>query len=507
MPKKLLKNASFSTASQVINMAISILLVPAYIHFLGINGYGIYSFLLLFFSWVTILQAGIDPAVTKMTAKYVAENEHKSINPLLTASLMFQFVTASLVGGAFILSSDFLATFIIKEEIGFLNETRVALHYAGLNIVVLMCRNVYIALFMGLQRYDVSGFYDSLFNLLASLLALLALWVGYGIVGMIVVRLIINVASVAVLHYVAKKLVASFRLSLRISKELLKEIYDYASWIVVGRINRLAVNALPPVLIGVYIGPSGIAYFNIASRIVLTLNNLLASSINVMFPFVSELKTMKEMGRIKSAYLGVNRFLSLVSAPLYCFGVIYSWDLLYLWLGPDIANNCWLLMGIFFIGYYLSSATMVPSIFALGMGNVKILAITGFAQTVIVVLTLPFLLKIFGIIGSGLNLILFESASIVMVIIITTRIIKASSFIFWVRDRLVMLLVSTAIFSVFIPLKGFLLHEPLTRVGTAAYLGCVFFLGLAIYGLVIKTSNLIDQDTKERILKMFHVSG
>lgn len=504
MPKRLLKNASFSAASQVVNMAVSILFVPAYIHFLGIDGYGIYSFLLLLFGWITMLQAGIDPSVIRMTAKYVADNNYANINSLITASMIFQIVIASLIGGALILSSDFLASFIVKNEIGFLNETRVALYYAGVSIVILMCRNIYIALFMGLQRYDISSTYDALFNLLASLLALLALWLGYGLVGMIVVRFIINILSIAVLHYAAKKLVPSFRLSLCISKELLKEIYNYASWIVVGRINRLAVNALPPILIGMYVGPAGVAYFNISSRIVQTINNLLGSSVNVVFPFVSELMALKETGRIKSAYLRINRLLSLISAPIYCYGVIYSWDLLYVWLGPDIANNCWLPMGIFFVGYYLSSATMIPSTFALGIGKVKILALTGFVQTIIVILTLPFLLKTFGIIGAGLNHILFESASIIMVIIITTKIVKASSFTFWVRDRLLMLLVSTVIFSAFIPMKGILSHELLTRVEMSAYLGGVFLLGLTIYGLIIKNSNLIDQDTKKLLLNILH---
>lgn len=503
MPKKLLKNASFSAAGQVVNIVVNILFVPAYIHFLGIEGFGIYSFLLLFFGWVIILQAGIDPAVTKMTAKFVAENNHANINSLITASMIFQIIIASVIGGIFVLSSDFLASFIVKDKTDFLDQTRVALYYAGLNIVVLMCRNVYTALFMGLQRYDISSTYDALFNLLASLFALLALWLGYGIVGMILVRLIVNTLSVVVLHYAVKNLVSSFRHSLSISKELFKEIHSYASWIVVGRINRLTVNALPPILIGMHIGPSGIAYFNIASRLVLALNNLLASSINVIFPFVSELEALKETGRIKSAYLGVNRILSLISAPLYCFGIIYSWDLLYLWLGPDIANNCWMLMTIFFIGYYLSSATMIPSTFALGMGYLKILAINGFAQTLIVILTLPFLLNTFGIIGAGLNLILFESASIITGIIITTKFIKVSNFTFWVRDRLLMLLVNAAIFSAFIPLKFFFSQGEWTRVEMATYLGCVLIVSTSVYWFIIKNTNLIDQDTKNRIVGVF----
>jgi O-antigen/teichoic acid export membrane protein len=503
MPKRLLKNASFSAAGQVVNMAVSILFVPAYIHFLGIDGYGIYSFLLMFFSWVIMLQAGVDPAVTRLTAKYVAESDYAKINSLITASIILQMAIASIIVGAFVLSSDFLASFIVKNEIGFLNETKVALYYAGINIITLMCRNVYTAFFMGLQRYDISSSYDALSNVLASFLALFALWLGYGIVGMILVRLIINLLSIAALHYLVKRIVPSFCFSLRISKELLKEIYNYASWIVVGRVNRLAVNALPPIFIGMYIGPSGIAYFNIASRIVLALNNLLGSSTSVIFPFVSELETLKETGKIKLAYLGGNRLLSLISAPLYCFGIIYSWDLLYLWLGPDVANNCWVLMAIFFMGYYLSSSTMIPSTFALAMGNSKILAITGFAQTMIVIFTLPFLLKAFGIIGAGLNLILFESASFVTGIIVTTRIIKASNFTFWVRDRLFILAVSAAIFTAFIPFKSLLSQGQLVRVEMAVYLGCVFLAGMSLYVFIIKYSNLIDYDTKIRLIKMF----
>jgi len=505
MPKRLIRNAGFSAAGQLVNMAVSILFVPAYIHFLGINGYGIYSFLLLFFSWVIILQAGIDPAVTRMTAAYMAEGADSKINSLITASMIFQIVIASLIGGAFILSSDFLASFIVKDKIDFIKETRIALSYAGVNIVVLMCRNVYTALFMGLQRYDISSTSDALFNLLASLLSIVALWLGYGIVGMIVVRLIINLISIAVLHYFAKHFLSSFRFSFQISKDLVKEIYKYASWVVVGRVNRLAVNALPPIFIGMYLGPSGIAYFNISSRIVLALNNLLASSINVIFPFVSELDALQQTDRTKWAYLGVNRLLSLISAPLYCFGVIYSWDLLYLWLGPEVANNSWALMTTFFVGYYLSSASMIPCTFAMGMGNSKILALTGFAQTILVVVTLPLLLKFFGIIGAGLNLILFEVPSIVVGIIITTTIIRVSSFTFWVKDRLLLLLVCAGIFAMFAPLKTIIpVAGPLSRLEMAAYLACVMIAGLSMYALIIKNTQLIDQDTKSRISKLFH---
>jgi O-antigen/teichoic acid export membrane protein len=422
---------------------------------------------------------------------------------LITASLGFQVVIASLLALAIYLAVDNLALFVVKDATSFSDDAREAIYYSALNIVILMYRNVYISLFMGLQRYGVSSVYESLYQITASLASLAFLWLGHGITGMIVARLMLNLASLPVLHFIAKRLVPSFRLAFDISRELLREIYDFASWLVAGRINRLALNALPPILINTYIGPSGIAYFNIASRIVSALNNLLASATTVIFPFVSELKALEEPGRIRSLYLGANRVLSLISAPLYAFGAIYSWDILYVWLGTDIANNCSMLMTLFFVGYYLSSATMVPSSFALGMGKTKILAVTGFAQTILMLLFLPSFINAFGILGMGFNLVMFEAASVVMVVVITTRIIGASSFVFWVRDRLLILSITTLIFLVFTPLKDNLWEASWSRMGTSAYLACVFLIGLSLYGLLILQSRLVDQATKDRLLKLF----
>ena len=131
--------------------------------------------------------------------------------------------------------------------------------------------------------------------------------------------------------------------------------------------------------------------------------------------------------------------------------------------------------------------------------NVKLEAL----MILIVIITLPFLLKALGIIGAGLNLILFESVSIATGIIITTKIIKASSFTFWVRDRLLMLFVSAAIFSAFIPFRGLLTQGPWGRASMAAYLCSVFLIGTSLYVLVMKNSNFIDQDTKNRIANLF----
>ena len=79
-------------------------------------------------------------------------------------------------------------------------------------------------------------------------------------------------------------------------------------------------------------------------------------------------------------------------------------------------------MMLLFVGYYLSSTLMIPYTFAPGVGNSKIVAYTGLIQTIVVISTLPYLLDMFGVNGAGVNLILFETISIVSGVIITVGI-------------------------------------------------------------------------------------
>ena len=99
-------------------MAVSLLFVPAYIYFLGIDGFGIYSFLTLIFGWVTILQAGIDPAVIRMTAKYAAENKYANINSLITASFGFQIVIACRFPLSYNQSSGYRPDLVLCKNVG-----------------------------------------------------------------------------------------------------------------------------------------------------------------------------------------------------------------------------------------------------------------------------------------------------------------------------------------------------------------------------------------------------
>ena len=481
------------------NIAVGVLFVPLYLYFLGVEGYGVYSLVIMLFGWLTLLQAGVEPAVTKLIAQYHAENKINKINSLVTLGFIVQFILAGLIGVLIYLNIDYLARFFVKDEIDLLEDTKIALALGAINIVALMCRNVYVAFLKGMQRYDISSVFESVFGITASVLALVFLWMGYGITGIVLGRLILNLLSLFILRGLSRKILSSLHFTTEISKEIFIEIMHYGSWVVVGRLNRLAVNALPPILITQYLGPAGVAYYKIATTVVMAINNLLSSAINVVFPQVSHLKALDKTEEIKSLYSKANAILSYISAPMYFFCFIFSWQIIYIWLGVDMADNLFQLIPIFFIGYYLSSASMVPSIFSLGLGNAKLLAYAGTVQTLVVLLTLPTLLKQFDIVGAGYNLILFELVSVVSSGIITAKYIKSSIIRYWINERLMHLLVIGLIYSSMFLMLDFLGLLNLDRVYTGLVLIFTFTVGLVLY---VFLSIKFKLDGYETILKL-----
>ena len=502
MLKILLKNASFNTLGQVVSLILGFLVVPFYISYLSIAGYGVYCFINSFLQWITILQMGLEPTVISLTAKYFAQKQYDEINNMVTMASIFQVVVGVLLACIIWSCSDLILNIILKNRTDYLIEGRTALHWASINIIFIMCTNIYFAALNGLQRYDISSTMIMLTNLCSTVTAVLFVWQGDGIVGIIKARFIFSLFFLLLSMVLLRKTLKCFRFDFRFKRSLLKEIVKFGSWIVVGRINRLGINMLPPLLIGNIIGPTGIAYYNIAQKIIVTLNNFLSSAVTVIFPMVSQLNSLKKNNKIQSIYLTANKYLSLFSVPLYCFVGLFSWTILNIWVGKEIADSCWLLTSIMSIGYYLSSSTMIPSSFALGLGNSRVLAINGFIQLIVIILTLPVLVKKFGIIGAGINLVLFETVSFGTGIYITTKLVNVSAVQFWLKDRCFHYLLGLMTFSLPILLNKW---SPVNTAGLYGlfHLGLYFMIGFTVYGISALGLGVIEPEVKLHMKKVF----
>ena len=141
---------------QVWTILMNFAFLPLYIKYLGIEAYGLIGFFVLLQTWLSILDMGISPTLTREMARFTgSENNTKAIRKLLRSAEIF-ILTAALALVAFvILSADWLAQSWVNFEKISNDEVKSAISLLGLVMGIRFLETVYTSSIMGLQRQVV----------------------------------------------------------------------------------------------------------------------------------------------------------------------------------------------------------------------------------------------------------------------------------------------------------------------------------------------------------------
>ena len=505
MIKRILKNASYNSGSQFVMLILSLLIVPFYISRLSVAVYGVYSFIAGFLGYFTVLEIGLGPSITRFTSRFIAKQEYDKINRMITMAMIMQFGVGILVAGVIYITGDTVLQFIIKDEADLLVDVVdacKAIKLASICFVINFVGEVYFATIRGFQRYDISSGLILFQRILTMAVSVILVLCGYGILGIFIGWMIGSAVVFMALHTIVRRIYKGFKVDVHFEWSEVKQIYSFGIYIFGGRISRIGAYAIPLLLIGHKLGPNGIAYYEIANKLFKTIMNFISSGIVVLLPAVSELKSKQEIQKIQSIYLEASKYLCVFCIPFFVSLSLYGWDVLYIWVGRDIADNCWLLMGIFSIAFYFALITIVPANFSLGLGYSKPSAILGVAKLLVIALFLSPFIDNWGIAGAGLNFLLCEVMSIFFVMYVNKRFLGISQYTFWIKNNLVFVfsavMVFVPLYFLFAKVESILINHIFYLVICVVGINCAAIL--VYFGFINYVFRIVDVHSLKRNL-------
>ena len=111
------KNALLNGFSQLVSVALSILVLPVYFRNLGAEAYGLIAFFTLLQSWFSLLDLGISPTVSRETASWRSGVLSDLAYRNLVGTLMGVFIAIGFLGLSLLLFfSDYVASTWIRAE-------------------------------------------------------------------------------------------------------------------------------------------------------------------------------------------------------------------------------------------------------------------------------------------------------------------------------------------------------------------------------------------------------
>ncbi|MFX0196651.1 MAG: lipopolysaccharide biosynthesis protein [Candidatus Hodarchaeota archaeon] len=262
------KNTLFSVVAKIIRVGIRMLMVPVVIHYIGLDGFGIWAVIAALASYMTLGVAGSGAALQKYVAESTGTGDFDRASSVLSVggSLVFVFSISILVPLA-LLSHKLPQIMNIPK--GF---TVVFLHSLTILAIAMIFSNigaVYGSIVMGGHRIDLARIVDLICVLIESVSIFLLLIYGFGILG-----LAISLASAEVIRGIlyfilSARVLPSIKIRpSKITRPVIKGVIPFIAGYQLLNCLEIAYASILPLLILKYFDPELTGIFAVCSRLI-----------------------------------------------------------------------------------------------------------------------------------------------------------------------------------------------------------------------------------------------
>jgi O-antigen/teichoic acid export membrane protein len=332
--------ASNSMANVVRLSATSLvaILLPAYLtHRLPTTTYGAWVLILQLSAYVGYLDFGVQTAVSKYIAEHQAKRDFVGCSRCASVGLLIMLVASALGALLTVILAWRVPTVFRTMPHNLYHDVRLSVLFVGVSLSVGLAFSVFVAIFVGLQRYHVPMVVTIASRLLSGIAVCGAVALHSSLAVMGAVTGCMNILT-ALLQFVAwKKMAQEIRVSLGlVDRATLEKMFKYCAVLTVWSVCMLFVSGLDITIVGHY-SFNETAYYAIATSPTTFVLTIMAALMGPLLPATSALSVQRsctQMGRIllrSTRYTTI--ILLLTGLPLIVAGYV----ILRAWVGPQYA--------------------------------------------------------------------------------------------------------------------------------------------------------------------------
>jgi O-antigen/teichoic acid export membrane protein len=369
--KQIARSVAFSLLGFGWPVVIALISTPTILAGLGDDGYGIWSLVSNVLGYFVIFNS-LQTASTKYLSEYMAVQDYPSVRKLLGTALTFN-ISVGVVGGAiiFLLARPLVVNlFGIPQDLEEYGVLAFQLASFGFAISTLSWWGT--AVLTGIQRFDWLTGIMILSNTLYVLGSLVAVLIGWGVVGVVGANLASLVLSAGIYMWGAHRLLPKAAQALEFDWKMLRRIFAYGFYSTIHMVFGLIAVQIDRTLLGIWVGTAAVATYSVPLSIANRIHQLCAKALEVVFPIASGLDAQSKSDQLKKLFLraqNLNTVLVILAAtPL----LILAHEILMYWISPDFADRASLVFQLLIIAYGLLGLSVVMGAIVAGLGRPEI---------------------------------------------------------------------------------------------------------------------------------------
>lgn len=421
--KKLIVNSGWYSGGFLVITIIALLTTPLLVWKLGIEGYGIYILINSLVGYYGILDLGLGQGLIKFVAEYNAKNEQENISNAINAAIVVQMFMGLIASLLLIIFASSIVD-VLKISNAYKTESKYYIYLCSFGFFFTMINGAFSSALMGLQRYDITSKMDVMINTGINILFAALLLVGFGLREGILLNVGITLLSFFIYLFIVKKKIPAWKFNPYIKLSFLKSLLNFSFFVFLTRVSGLFSNYIVRFVVSFFLGPAGVTFYVIPSKLVGAIGSVFGSAVNVIFPYTSHLNATNEEEKIKRTVLIGSKIFASLGVPIMIFVFLFCKPILQIWMGNNFADAAWFVLGILAISSLIGSFSALPNLVIMGKGNSKLVGTFALISVVLYTILLPIFTKYWGVNGTAMGMLITNILTIAFVVYKTTNYLK-----------------------------------------------------------------------------------
>lgn len=318
---------------------MSFLITPFMVHRLGDFQFGIYTLAFSSVGYFDLLTQGIRSTLQRYVGRLNDAQDREALNSIFSTALAL-----TLFVGAFIIILFFgLATILPSFfKLGAAQKHLFAqlVILLGLNLGLGLPAALLSSYLCGLQRFDLNNLLSIVRQGMRTLLILVVLLKGEGVLAVAYCVLASTVLFVPLNWWMIQKVDPRISFSRHLVRiRTASELARFSFWTLLNNAGELLRDSTDSIVIGRVLNSALITPFAVASRLVSYFRPIIVGLVSPSLPRFSQLDGLGREDAIKKLFFSITRISALISIAIGSMLVLHGRTLLLLWVGPKYVSS------------------------------------------------------------------------------------------------------------------------------------------------------------------------
>lgn len=393
-----IRNTVYNLGSAIVPIAVSLLTVPAYIHAIGEERYGVLALIAMLLGYFGVFDFGLSTATAQRIASSPASDLDKRRRIFWTASvtnLGFGLLGSLLAFPLALIFTDHA----MKAPAALMPEIRQSVIWLVLALPIMLLTGVFRGALQGAGRFAEMNLVNVVLGTLTQLIPLtIALWISPSLTvilpALYASRLLVLGGFLAV---VITRVTQGFHAIF--DRTEAQALLSFGGWMTLSGLISPIIASLDRFLIGSIIGVRQVSHYSVPYQLSERSMVLPLALVQALFPRISGAPDQASARALSRRGLFS---VAAICAPPMVLGTVFMHPFLSLWIDRDFARNASLIGQVVLSGFWINALGFVCYNHLTAVGRPKLVALAHGIEIVPYCLVLVALMSKFGLVGAAL---------------------------------------------------------------------------------------------------------